>query len=428
MKTPKRYTSKPVTRNKVSPLADQITPFIEKLREIQDQARALGIFANDRELLVCPRCGLGENVLADGRLITFREPNCNADTGLRFIEPKPEGGPFICPECGDEVREEEIGIPSWEEDLRPPWESATTLGVPRARADSVHVARFCAELRASDRVKTSTKKRTDDELLREYGLVDGTLLTNLGVLLVGRPSDRERVGPVVRAIKHEDEHTVVRRWDWDDHQLSVLELPGAVWKEVSVFREFYEVPDGMLRSQVPAFEERVVCELIVRALVHRDYTQSGVIVLRLYPDRLELVSPGYPPLGATSNNILQARRWRNEGLARVFTDLGLMEGDGSGVDVVFERLLATGRDLPTFDEVDDGCSRDGPARNRLPRHPALHHGGRSPPPAHVARAPGTRPRRSRQRGLGRTPRSSSGTLRSAGTAGGPRKAREAGHH
>lgn len=68
----------------------------------------------------------------------------------------------------------------------------------------MHVARFCAELRASNHVKTWTKKRTDDELLREYGLVDGTLLTNLGVRLVGRPSDRERVGPVVRAIKYED--------------------------------------------------------------------------------------------------------------------------------------------------------------------------------------------------------------------------------
>jgi ATP-dependent DNA helicase RecG len=219
-------------------------------------------------------------------------------------------------------------------------------------------------------VKTSTKKRTDDELLRDYGLVDGTLLTNLGVLLVGRPSDRERVGPVVRAIKHEDEHTVVRRWDWADHQLSVLELPGAVWKEVSVFREFYEVPDGMLRTQVPAFAERVVHELLVNALVHRSYSQPGKIVLRLYPDRLEILSPGRLAKAVTRKNILQARRWRNEGLARVFTDLGLMEGDGSGVDVVFERLLANGRDMPTFDEVDSGV------RVTVPRdiaYPAIRH-------------------------------------------------------
>lgn len=370
MKTPKRKTPKPMTRNKVIALADQITPFIEKLRKIQEQARALGIFPNDRELLVCPRCGLSENVLADGRLITFREPNYNDDTGLRFIEPQPEGGPFICPECGDEAREEEIGIPSWEEELQPPWESTTRLGVPRAKADTVQVARFCAALRASDRVKTSTKKRTDDELLRGYGLVDGKLLTNLGVLLVGRPSDRERVGPVVRAIKHEDEHTVVRRWDWDDHQLSVLELPGAVWKEVSVFREFYEVPDGMLRRQVPAFEERVLRELLVSALVHRDYTQPGDVVLRLYPNRLELVNPGYRPLGMTSKNVLQVRRWRNEALAQVFRDLGLTEGDGTGLNILFERLLATGRDLPTFDEVDGGV------RMTVPReiaHPAIRH-------------------------------------------------------
>jgi len=236
----------------------------------------------------------------------------------------------------------------------PPWESSTTLRVPRASADHVQVARFCTALRASDCVKASTKKRTDDDLLREYGLVDGELLTNLGVLLVGRPSDRERVGPVVRAIKHEDEHTAVRRWEWTNHQLSVLELPGAVWNEVSVFREFYEVPDGMLRTQVPAFEERVVCELVVSALAHRDYTQPSEVVLRLYPDRIEVVSPGYSLLDVTSKSILQVRRRRNEGLVHVFRDLGLTKGDGSNIDVVFQHLLATGRDLPTFDEVDGG--------------------------------------------------------------------------
>jgi ATP-dependent DNA helicase RecG len=375
VKTPKRKTPKPMSRNNATDanrsLPDRIAPLIEKLREAQDQARALDIFPNHRELLVCPKCGLSEDVLADGRLITFREPNYEDDTRLRFIEPRPAGDSFICPECGDEAREDETGIPSWEEDLPPPWESATTLGVPLATADTVQVVRFCAALRASDRVNTSTKKLSDDELLlRNYGLISGTLLTNLGVLLVGGPSDRKRVGPVVRAIKHEDERTVVRRWDWADHQLSVLELPGAVWKDVSVFREFYEVPDGMRRTQVPAFDERVVRELLISALVHLSYSQPGEIVLSLYPDRLELLSPGGLANVVTPKNILQARRRRNEGLARVFTDLGLMDGDGSGVDVVLERMLATGRDLPTFDETDGGV------RVAVPReiaYPAIRH-------------------------------------------------------
>lgn len=59
------------------------------------------------------------------------------------------------------------------------------------------------------------------------------------------------------------------------------------------------MPDGLYRQSVPAFDEIVVRELLVNALVHRPYTQRGDIFLNLYPDRLEVVNPGLLPLGIT---------------------------------------------------------------------------------------------------------------------------------
>ncbi len=75
-----------------------------------------------------------------------------------------------------------------------PWESMPSLAVARVNADAAEVERFCAGLHASDRVKSSVKEKSDDELLVHYGLSTGALLTNLGVLLVSRPSDRARLG------------------------------------------------------------------------------------------------------------------------------------------------------------------------------------------------------------------------------------------
>ena len=49
------------------------------------------------------------------------------------------------------------------------------------------------------------------------------------------------------------------------------------------------------------------------------------------------------PLGVTPRNILHASRRRNEGLARIFHDLGLMEREGSGFDLIYDRLLSQGR-------------------------------------------------------------------------------------
>lgn len=70
-----------------------------------------------------------------------------------------------------------------------PWESMTS-GVPVRDADSEKFARWTSGIRASDRVKPSVKEKSDAELLEHYGLSSGGTLTNLGVLLVGTPSDR----------------------------------------------------------------------------------------------------------------------------------------------------------------------------------------------------------------------------------------------
>jgi ATP-dependent DNA helicase RecG len=245
-----------------------------------------------------------------------------------------------------------------------PWESMTSLGLERTNSDDTQVARFTAGLRASDRVKPSVKEKTDDELLDHYGLATGDVLTNLGVLLVGRAADRARLGsaPIVQAIKYDERGAKVAKWSWDDHQISPAELVDAIWSELPDFRESYEIPDGMFRTKVPALEEAVVRELLVNALVHRPYTQRGDIFLNLHPDRLEVVNPGRLPIGVTPKNILHASRRRNEGLARVFHDLKLMEREGTGIDLLFERLLTSGRKVPIISEGTDSVHVTVPRR------------------------------------------------------------------
>lgn len=234
-----------------------------------------------------------------------------------------------------------------------PWELMTSLRVPRARGDATKRRSLCAALRASDRVKDSVREKSDAELLDHYGLAAGDLLTNLGVLLLGTTADRARLGtaPLVQAIKYDERGVKVAKYVWDDHGLSPLELVDAVWQGVPDFREAYELPDGLLRSRVPAYDEAVVRELLVNALVHRPYTQGGDVFLDLHPDRLEVVNAGRLPLGVTPQNILHASRRRNDGLARVFHDLKLMEREGSGFDLMYDRLLTSGRAAP---EVVEG--------------------------------------------------------------------------
>lgn len=236
-----------------------------------------------------------------------------------------------------------------------PWETQTTLQLPRADADPLQQQTLLQALRASDRVKPSVKEKTDDELLDHYQLAQGPWLTHLGVLCIGRQHQRAQLmsAPVVQVIKFDELGQKVNKLVWDDHTLSPMALIEAVWTEVPDFRERYEVPDGLYRQHVPAFDEVVVRELLVNALVHRPYTQRGDIFLNLYPDRLEVVNPGPLPLGVTPQNVLHTTVRRNEHLARMFHDLKLMEREGSGFDKVFEVLLSQGRPAPELIETHD---------------------------------------------------------------------------
>ncbi len=234
------------------------------------------------------------------------------------------------------------------------WEAMDSR-VDRKLVDAGMLARFVEGLRVSDRVKDSVREKSGDELLGHYGLANGSTLTRLGVLLLGTAANRRALGtaPLVQAIKYDEQGQKVNKWVWDDCTLSPLDLVDAIWQNLPDFRESYEVAEGLYRRQVPAYDEKVVRELVVNALVHRPYTQQGDIYVNLYPDRLEVVNPGRLPMGVTPRNILHASRRRNEGLARVFHDLTLMEREGSGFDLMYDRLLSQGRPVPIAEEGPD---------------------------------------------------------------------------
>lgn len=236
-----------------------------------------------------------------------------------------------------------------------PWETQTSLGIAASQADPAQCERLVQALRASDRVKASVREKSGDELLAHYLLAHHGLLTNLGVLCVGRQAHRAQLAtaPVIQFIKYDEHGKKVNKLVWDDHTLNPVELIESVWSDVPDFREHYELPDGLYRQNVPAFDEVVVRELLVNALVHRPYTQRGDIFLNLHPDALEVVNPGPLPLGVTPQNVLHTTVRRNEHLARLLHDLRLMEREGSGFDKVFEVLLSQGRPAPELIETHD---------------------------------------------------------------------------
>ena len=81
------------------------------------------------------------------------------------------------------------------------------------------------------------------------------------------------------------------------------------------------------------FPEEVVREAVGNALVHRDYSISGTdILLAIYSNRLEIVSPGRLPNTVTPNGMKAGMRYaRNQTMVNVMRDYGYVDARGMGV-------------------------------------------------------------------------------------------------
>jgi ATP-dependent DNA helicase RecG len=207
---------------------------------------------------------------------------------------------------------------------------------------------FTNEIRNSDRVKTFVKDLEDEEILEHYNLVYKGTLTNLGILWLGTAQMRGRlVYPItIQYIVYDELEKKVRKIDWLDYSKDPKELILEIEKEAIELTYTDEVSQGFFRNKIPHYDKRLVRELLINAIVHKSYTISGDIFIKVYPDRLEITNPGGLPIGITKHNILHTTQRRNPHLIRIFHDLKLMEGEGSGYDLIYEIASRDSKQFP----------------------------------------------------------------------------------
>jgi ATP-dependent DNA helicase RecG len=190
----------------------------------------------------------------------------------------------------------------------------------------------------------------DDEcLLAALDLVDDGGVTLAAVLLLGRPEAIAQFAPNHELIllRRKDESSYDLRRDLRRPLLALLtELEQ--WLEPQ--RELTIVQQtGFEHREIPNLSNVTVREAALNALVHRDYFLSASTHIELYPDRLEITSPGGFIGGVTPENVLRHQPVRrNSLLADSLLRFGLVNRAGIGVDRIYEELLRAGKDLPTY--------------------------------------------------------------------------------
>ena len=103
--------------------------------------------------------------------------------------------------------------------------------------------------------------------------------------------------------------------------------------------------DG-IRKSLPKFPEVAIREVLAKAIIHQDFTQSGVSpVIEIYDNRIDVINPGNSLI--ETDRMIDERKSRNESLAASMRDLGICEERGGGLDKTFLEIEKRG--LPALD-------------------------------------------------------------------------------
>jgi ATP-dependent DNA helicase RecG len=239
------------------------------------------------------------------------------------------------------------------------WETVIpSRRITLSELSTASIIQFVRQIRLSDRVKESVKQKADAELLEHYNLVDNDIATNLGVLWLGTTAQRSRLSyPItVEYLVYDERESRVRKEAWHDASLNPYDLITEIEAKTIELQYAHELPDGLFRRKIPFYNRAVIRELLVNAMAHRSYVISGDISIRVYPDYVELSSPGSLPMGITPDNILHKKFRRNPHLITLFHDLNLMEGEGSGYDKIYELLARDSKPLPIVESDFDSVT------------------------------------------------------------------------
>lgn len=118
-----------------------------------------------------------------------------------------------------------------------------------------------------------------------------------------------------------------------------------VWEEMRVGARVHQLE----REEMTEYPRFAVREALINAVAHRDYRITGRRVeIRMYSDRLEVISPGGLPGYITVDNLVEEHFSRNPRVVNGLFQWGYIEELGLGIDRMIEEMVQAGHPPPTF--------------------------------------------------------------------------------
>ncbi|MCD8291269.1 MAG: putative DNA binding domain-containing protein [Prevotella sp.] len=173
----------------------------------------------------------------------------------------------------------------------------------------------------------------------------GTLLpTTTGILLTGNNKALKEIPySEIKYVRYNSDGGY-QPFEWKGN---LIEIADGCFAQLKSEIQRKELSFGLFHEFIEDYSEVVLRELLINAIVHRDYSRQQIIEIRKYPSYLEFESPGLFPDGVDETNYLRKTNSRNPNIMDVFRSIKYAEKAGSGFDKIFTDLLSKGKKLPS---------------------------------------------------------------------------------
>jgi ATP-dependent DNA helicase RecG len=213
--------------------------------------------------------------------------------------------------------------------------------------------------KSAKRTNRQIKNNPDNTVLKNIGVVsdnNGKILPTLAGVLIfldRNPQDFESLSRyIIRCVRYGGNSSSSDIIDKSDVFGTLDQQVDEVLKFVLRNIKTEASIVGSKRIERYEYSEIALREVIVNAIVHRDYSNQGTYVqVSVFANRIEISNPGTLPPGVNIENLKNAQFSRNNIIAQIMRDLDYMEEFGRGIDLIYSKMSEWNLMEPLFKNV-----------------------------------------------------------------------------
>jgi len=176
------------------------------------------------------------------------------------------------------------------------------------------------------------------------------------ILLGNTEALREYLPNAEVIVEYRLNHSMIHFTARKEFQESLFTMMDKIWAYINqpASNPLLHVRHKFTIYDIPAFNEDVIREAVLNAVGHRVWHDLSSVVIKQYPDSINIINSGGFPHGVTKDNILTvSSQPRNKRVMEVLEKTGLVERARQGVDKIYYNCLMEGKSLPDYSRTDD---------------------------------------------------------------------------